>query len=63
MIMTHEQIKSSVPGGGYTLLAEIRDEHGRDVAHVEYADARRGYVREELDGAIRFYRSTEFLDA
>jgi len=60
--MTHEQITEVVPGGSYELLDVAHDEHGREVAHVEYSDARRGYVREELDGSIHFLRPEE-IDA
>lgn len=48
--MTHEQIERVV--GPYDLLSEEQDDDGREVVCIEYADARQGYLREELDGKI-----------
>lgn len=48
--MTHKEIREIV--GDYTLLSEFEDDHSREVVFIEYADARQGFLREELDGQI-----------
>lgn len=48
--ITDADIRDAV--GSYDLLSRYSDQHGREIVCVEYADARRGYLRRELDGSL-----------